>query len=73
MPQVFSVCFGAFNASDISANPETMGHLTSIQGRKQLCAWDYVTAQGSCKDSCSAIPACNSPEEFHILGETWEK
>lgn len=39
MSQVFSVCFGVFNAGDISANLWNNGSLDMQPGIKQLCAW----------------------------------
>lgn len=51
---------------------ETMGHLTSIQGRKQLCGWNYVTAQGSYTDFCSAIPALHPKQPRRISYSLWD-
>lgn len=79
MSQVFSVCFGAFNAGDIYANPWNNGSLDIHPGKKAALWLELRNSSGILRDPtrtfAQQFQPCiqNSPEEFHILCETWKK
>lgn len=64
MSQVFSVCFGAFNAGDICANPWNNGSLDMQPGKKAALCNSPGILQGLLLTGPALHP--QQPQEFHI-------
>lgn len=68
MSQVFSVCFGAFNAGDICANPWNNGSLDTQPGKKAALCLGLRKSPGILQGLQLTIPALHpqQPREFQI-------
>lgn len=68
MSQVLSVCFGAFHAGDISANPWNNGSLDIHPGKKAALCLRLRNSPGILQGLLLTAPALRpkEPQELHI-------